>query len=107
MRVELLYFEGCPSYEALFPELRELLAGEGIEDGIELRAVETIEDAERERFLGSPTVRIDGRDVEPSADERGDYGLKCRLYRSAEGTSGLPPRQLISTAIGLGRAGAR
>jgi hypothetical protein len=107
MKIELLYFQGCPSYEALLPELRELLAGEGIADQVELRAVETIEDAERERFLGSPTVRIDGRDIEPAAAERRDYGLKCRLYRTADGTSGLPPRQLVAEAIGLAREGAQ
>lgn len=107
MRIELLYFEGCPSYEALLPELRELLASEGIKDEVELRAVETIEDAECERFLGSPTVRIDGRDIEPTAAERRDYGLKCRLYRSADGTSGLPPRQFIAAAISLAREGTR
>jgi hypothetical protein len=107
MRIELLYFDGCPSYEAFLPQLRKLLASEGIKDEIELRAVETIEDAERERFLGSPTIRIDGRDIEPAAAERRDYGLKCRLYRSVDGTSGLPPRQFLATAISLAREGAR
>lgn len=99
MKIELLYFDGCPSYESLLPRLRELLTTAGIDDEIELQRVETIEVAERERFLGSPTLRIDGRDVEPSAGDRRDYGLKCRLYRTAEQTSGVPPQEWISVAI--------
>lgn len=101
MRVELLYFGGCPGYEALLPELRGLLADEGIEDEIELRRVETIEAAERERFLGSPTVRIDGEDVDPGAVARDDFGLKCRLYRDAHGLSRTPPKPWIREALGL------
>ncbi|SRR5260221_14026051 len=103
MRVELLYFDGCPSYEALLPELRALLANEGIEDEIELCRVETIEDAERERFLGSPTVRINGEDVDPGAHEREDFGLKCRLYRGGDGVSRTPPEPWIKAALGRAR----
>jgi len=99
MRIELLYFEGCPSYEALLPALRELLVVEGIEDEIELRRVETPEDAERERFLGSPTVRIDGVDVDPGASEREDFGLKCRLYRTETGLKPVPPEEWIRAAL--------
>ena len=99
MRVELLYFEGCPSYEALLPRLRALLQAEGIEDGVDLRQIESIDAAEQERFLGSPTVRIEGTDVDPGADGRSDFGLKCRLYRSDEGTSGLPPESWITEAL--------
>ena len=54
MRVELLYFEGCPNYEALLPRLRRLLHDAGVMDEIELRRVETVEAAERKHFLGSP-----------------------------------------------------
>ncbi|MBS1679663.1 MAG: DUF2703 domain-containing protein [Actinobacteria bacterium] len=107
MRVELLYFDGCPNHEALLPELRELLAEQGVEDEVELRRVETAEDAERERFLGSPTVRIDGSDVEPGAGEREDFGLKCRLYRLAGEASGTPPRDLIAASIRAGRKAHR
>ena len=60
MGIELLYFEGCPNHETLLPHLREMLAREGIDTEVELRRVEDLEAAERERFLGSPTLRIDG-----------------------------------------------
>jgi hypothetical protein len=105
MKVELLYFEGCSSYEALLPELRTLLSSAGIEGEIELRRVETIEAAEHERFLGSPTVRIDGVDVEPGAAGRDDFGIKCRLYSDEEGVSRTPPQRWIRGALQADRRG--
>ncbi len=107
MKIELLYFEGCPNHEVLLPELHELLEREGIHDEIELRRVETPEEAERERFLGSPSLRIDGHDVDPGAESRRDYGFKCRLYRTPEGTSGVPPTEWISAAIDLAQESKR
>ncbi len=99
MRIELLYFDGCPSYAELLPRLRELLAGEGIREEVELRRVETPEEAERERFLGSPTIRIDGEDVDPAARERDDFGLECRLYRTEDGLVRTPPEAWIRAAL--------
>jgi len=104
MKIEVLYFDGCPSHEALLPKLRELLADEGIETEIDLRRVESSEAAESERFLGSPTVRVDGEDVDPEAGGRTDFGLKCRLYRSHDGASGLPPEKWITAALLSARA---
>jgi hypothetical protein len=56
--------------------------------------------AEQQRFLGSPTLRVDGRDVEPGAELRTDFGLKCRLYRTEEGFAGIPPDQWVLDALG-------
>lgn len=105
MNIELLYFEGCPGYERVLPILEAAARAEGVDEGVELRPIETVADAERRRFLGSPTVRIDGEDVEPGAAARSDFGLKCRLYRDAGGTSGQPGEELIQRAIA--RAAAR
>ena len=80
MKVELLYFDGCPSHEAFLPRLLELLARADVEAPVEQRRVESDEAAQRERFLGSPTLRVDGVDIDPGAGDRTDYGLKCRLY---------------------------
>jgi hypothetical protein len=98
--IEVLYFDGCPSTDAFLPRLRDLLAQLGATDRLRLRRVETIEDAERVRFLGSPSVRVDGCDIEPGADERTDYGLKCRLYRIDSEMHGDPPTEWVLAALG-------
>ena len=100
MRIEILYFDGCPNHEAFLPRVRRLLDHAGVAEEIELRRVESREAAERERFLGSPTLRVDGRDVEPGAAERRDFGLKCRIYRSETGQSGAPADEWVLEAIG-------
>jgi hypothetical protein len=97
MKIELLYFDGCPSHQRLLPSLSELASRRGIK--VEQRRIDTVEQAERARFLGSPSVRIDSVDVEPGAQERTDFGLKCRLYRSADGQSGLPRPEWIERAL--------
>jgi hypothetical protein len=97
LRIEIVYFDGCPGHERLLPSLRELADRHGAE--LEHRHIQTVEQAERERFLGSPSIRVNGVDVEPGAAERGDFGLKCRLYRSPDGQSGRPPRDWIERAL--------
>ncbi len=99
MRIELLYFDGCPNHEALLPRLRELLAQSGVPAEIDLRRIADEGAAQRDRFLGSPTVRVDGHDVEPDAELRTDYGIKCRLYRTASGLSGQPPQECLQAAL--------
>lgn len=105
--VQLLYFDGCPNYEALLPRLRALLDEAGADAALELRRIESEEDARRLRFLGSPTVRVDGRDVEPDAGAREDFGLKCRLYRTPDGMVGAPPDGLILAALSSESDGSR
>jgi len=97
MRIEVLYFDGCPSHERSLPSLRDLAAEHGAD--LDQRYVESVEQAEQACFLGSPSVRVNGVDVEPDAGARTDFGLKCRLYRSREGQSGLPPTEWIERAL--------
>ena len=99
MKVEVLYFDGCPNHEALLPHLRELLGSGGAGADIELVRVEDAEAAERERFLGSPTVRVDGEDVEPGAADRTDFGLKCRLFATPDGLRGMPADEWVLDAL--------
>lgn len=106
MRIEILYFDGCPSHERLVLDLRETLDQHGVEGQIALRPVETPEEAEERRFLGSPTVLVDGQDVDPTAVGRTDFGLKCRLYRAPDGgQQGMPPGEWITNAIERSRNG--
>jgi hypothetical protein len=103
-KIELLYFTGCPGYEQLRSVVQALATEVGAE--LVLREIDTPEAAREARFLGSPTVRVNGRDVDPDAEQRSDYGLKCRLYRSAEsGQSAVPPTAWIRAALASSRPG--
>ena len=107
MKLEVLYFDGCPNHEALLARLRELLVSTGVAADIELVQVEDAQAADRERFLGSPTIRIDGHDVEPGADQRTDYGVKCRLFTTPAGLRGLPAEEWIQAALQRAAADSR
>ena len=84
MRVELLFWEGCPSHPKALVELRAAMADVALDPGtVILREVPTQADAARERFVGSPTIRIDGVDVQPPGEE--PFGLTCRVYHRRDG----------------------
>jgi hypothetical protein len=99
MRVELLYLDGCPSRDAFLPRLRELLEQADVSVAVRQHRVESDEAAVRERFLGSPTLRVNGVDVDPAAGDRTDYGLKCRLYSTGQGLRGAPPDEWVLDAL--------
>ena len=86
MDVELLYFEGCPSWRVMDERLGVLGAEFDFEHQRIL--VDTPEAAERAGFLGSPTVRIDGED--PFAAPGAAVGLSCRVYPTVDGLIGCP-----------------
>jgi hypothetical protein len=97
--IEILYFDGCPNHEQLLEHLPQLLERERLDAEIMLHNVRDAEHAQRERFLGSPTIRVAGRDIDPAATHRTDYGLKCRIYQTPEGLTGLPPDEWILEAL--------
>ena len=70
-----------------------------LEPAIEMVEVSDAATAERLRFLGSRTVRVAGRDVEPGAEERSEFVLACRVYRSANGFAGQPDASWIRAAL--------
>ena len=96
--VELLYFEGCPHVEAAQSLVQEVAAGEGITPDVRLVEVAP-EDVERLRFLGSPSVRVNGHDVEPGADVRDTFMFACRVYRTPLGHSGQPAAEWVRAAL--------
>ena len=96
MRIELLHWEGCPSTDEA-RQLLEEVAGPAAE--IELREVKTQEEAEALRFPGSPTIRVDGVDVDP-VGARSRPALNCRIYYLPDGrVSPVPPRKLLEAAL--------
>jgi hypothetical protein len=100
MRIELLYFDECPNYATLRLRVEQLLADLGHPEQVELVRVASLEEAVTNRFLGSPTLRVDGRDIEAGADERTDFGLNCRIYAGADGLRPTPSDALVAAALG-------
>jgi hypothetical protein len=85
MKVELLWWEGCPSHPEAVEQLKQVMRGEGLDpEAVELVEVVSDEQAERERFFGSPTIRIDGEDILPPGEGQ-PVGLSCRVYRLRDG----------------------
>ena len=91
MRIEFLWWDGCPSHPEALAELRDLLRAEGLDpDLIERREIRTDEQAVRERFPGSPTILIDGEDAIPAGDGE-PFSLTCRVYRLRDGRYSATP----------------
>lgn len=99
MKVEVLYFKGCPNHLPTVERLREALHKMGLHDKICEIEVDSHDKAEATAFLGSPSVRINGVDIEPSARGARAFGLTCRTYMDGATRTGLPSRELISEAI--------
>jgi peroxiredoxin len=97
--IELLYWDGCPSHPEALELLESVLAARGIEARVALQRVETQDEAVARQFPGSPTIRIDGRDVDP-AGAGARPSLTCRIYRRPNGTvSPVPSKEQIEMAL--------
>jgi hypothetical protein len=95
VRVRVLYFEGCANSDETLELVCRVASAQGVDAPIEFLEVRSLEEAIHLRFLGSPSVQIDGVDVDPAARNRADFGFACRLY----GNSGVPPAEMIAVAI--------
>jgi hypothetical protein len=105
MRVELLWWSGCPSSSDAIDLVREQMRSAGLDpQTLEVREIRDDEGAERERFPGSPTVRVEGVDaVDP---EDAPIGLTCRVYRLRDGRiSALPDPEDVAAALAVARDG--
>ena len=99
MKVEILYFSGCPNHVPAVERVREVLRQEGaLADMIEVE-VKDLATAEKIGFLGSPSIRIDGQDVEPAVRGIDGFGMMCRTYVDRGQRSGVPPQEWIRTAL--------
>ena len=99
MKIEVLYFDGCPNHKPAVERINELLREEGV--SAELLEVNVNDGmiAQKVGFLGSPSVRVNGLDVEPEARTARDYGMMCRTYSVAGRREGLPSRDVLRQAI--------
>ena len=97
--VELLWFADCPNQATARRMLAEVIAE--FAPGTPIRDLDATDPltAERVRFPGSPTIRVDGRDIDPGFLDSGEYTPRCRLYRTESGLRGLPERRWIENAF--------
>jgi len=98
MQVELLWFAGCPSYLRAQALLAQVLREEGIDAPIEMIQVHDDAEAIALKFLGSPTIRLNGRDpfAEPGQDQ---FAMQCRVYRTPAGLKGVPTLEMLRAAV--------
>ncbi len=93
MKIQLLYFEDCPSWRNGLENLNTALQMEQLDHSVELIMVIDDSDAARLKFLGSPSFRIDNQDLWP--EERDTYSLSCRVYITPEGMKGWPSMEML------------
>jgi hypothetical protein len=93
MQIELLYFDGCPSWQVGLKNLKAALEAEGIETEIRLVKVTGDEDAARLTFLGSPSFQVNGVDWWPETRQR--YDLSSRVYLTPQGMKGAPTVEML------------
>jgi len=93
MKIELLYFDACPSWQTALKNLKSALQLERAEADINLIEVKNDDDARKLKFLGSPHFRVDSQDLWP--EERENYSLSCRIYPTPEGIKGFPTVDML------------
>ena len=103
MRITLLYYEDCPSHNEALDRLRQVMADEDVGAEVEVIKVETEQQAQRLRFIGSPTILVNGKDIDPPPLDA-YYALTCRAYRLEDGrVSPLPSPKMIRRALQAGK----
>lgn len=97
LSIELLYFSDCPSWKETIDDLKDVLNEMGLTVNISLTLVETNADAEKLKFPGSPTVRLNGQDLFP--ENQSNFALQCRIYQTPDGLKGTPSKEMVREQI--------
>jgi hypothetical protein len=104
MTVELLYVPGCPNHKPAARLVRDVLAAEGLRTDLIETRVSTCEEARTRSFPGSPTLRVNGQDIETLTSHCLPVGFACRTYAVEGKQQGVPPRSWLERAIRAARA---
>ena len=99
MLVEVLVFDGCPNGQEALDLVQRLVATEFTEAQVRLVDVLDAETAERLRFLGSPSIQVNGLDIEEGRSAEESFSYSCRVYRTSEGVFGVPPEDMVRKAL--------
>ena len=97
--IEVLYVRDCPHYQETLAMVERVRAELGIDAELRTSLIVDQAAADRARFPGSPTVRVDGHDVEPGSEPAAEYVLGCRLYRLEYRFAGEPEERWIRQAL--------
>ncbi len=106
MKIEVLYVAECPSHPEAVRMVKDVLAAEGVATEVHEILVRDEGMASELRFLGSPTIRVNGRDVAGDTRKAQSFALSCRLYPGSKQV-GLPPAEMIHRAVVKARKGER
>jgi hypothetical protein len=100
VNIQFLFWEDCPSHPQAFERLQEVMAEAGLDAPVERIEVLTGEQARELKFPGSPTIRVDGADVDPAGAAQMDFALTCRIYHLEDARiSPLPSKEMIRRAL--------
>ena len=98
-RIQILTFDGCPNAEGARELVDRVCGVLGIEAEVETLVVSDLRAARERHFLGSPTIRVNGRDIDPHSNGRADYVLSCRVYNTSAGLAGVPDEAWLRDAL--------
>jgi len=98
MKVEILYVTDCPSHPAAVQLVRDVLISVGVTTEICEVLIKDNHMAKAFAFRGSPTIRVNGRDVAGESSQSTECAVSCRLYPDSN-QIGLPPSEWIRRAV--------
>jgi hypothetical protein len=99
VKIEFLWFRDCPNHHQAREILRAVLQEKGISQVFEDIDATAPDIAAKHHFPGSPTIRVNGKDIEPGFQDPGEYTPRCRLYLVDGTFKGAPPRRWIEDAL--------
>jgi hypothetical protein len=102
MHIDILYFEGCPNGEPARVLVERILSEERLIADVTMVEIDDMEAVQAHRFFGSPTIQVNGVDIEPARRADTHYAMACRIYEAPEGASGVPPADMIRAALRSG-----
>ncbi|MGZ4904500.1 MAG: DF family (seleno)protein [Halobacteriota archaeon] len=99
LSIDLLYYEDCPHYKEAEKALKEVLDEENVDAEVHMVRVEYGAQADIHGFIGSPTIRINGQDLEPEVNSEATYQGHCRIYMHKDQPFESPPKEMIRAAL--------
>lgn len=98
MEITFLYFKGCPNSRPALDLLKKVIKEMNINGDIKIVEIKSEEEALKYKFLGSPSIQLNGIDIEK--ERRNDPpSFGCRMYKAKNGFTGIPPKEMIVQAI--------